>query len=43
MSKRDVLLIVCYCKDGDLGLCMEYIAKVTKNGKLPYIAMGDFI
>ncbi len=21
---------------------MEYIAKVTNNGKLPYIAMGDF-
>ena len=42
MVGRDILLFICYCKNGDLGLCMEYIAEKTKNGKLPYIAFGDF-
>ena len=42
MEGRDILLITVYCKDGDLGLCMERVATLTRNGALPYLIVGDW-
>ena len=42
MEGRDVLIINVYCKDGDIGLCMEVVAKITRNGTLPYLIIGNF-
>ena len=41
MVGRDILIFVICCKDGDIGACMEHVAKVTMNGKLPYLIIGD--